>query len=189
MLYQRFHAKTQRPLRKRFLPLFAYFAALRENSHLVLSIRQAQTESEMAEARLLFREYEAWLGLDLCFQGFEGELAALPGKYAEPEGRLLLAYFNEKLAGCIALRDIGEGICEMKRLFVRDEFRGRQIGVSLIERLIDDAREIGYSKLRLDTYPPKMGKAVKLYESHGFVAIPQYYDNPHDDVLFLELAL
>ncbi len=138
---------------------------------------------------MLFREYETWLAMDLCFQGFEAELAALPGKYAMPDGRLYLAYSDDKLAGCIALRKLGDGICEMKRLFVRDGFRGQKIGVQLIEKVIADAKEIGYEKMRLDTYPPKMGKAVKLYESHGFVSIPPYYDNPHGDVLFLELTL
>jgi GNAT superfamily N-acetyltransferase len=152
-------------------------------------ILQAETEAEIDAARELFREYEAWLGLDLCFQGFEGELATLPGKYAQPDGRLLLAYTDNKLAGCIALRKLEEGVCEMKRLFVRDEFRGSRIGVALIERLIADAREVGYSKVRLDTYPPKMGKAVSLYASHGFVEIEPYYENPYPGVLFMELAL
>jgi GNAT superfamily N-acetyltransferase len=156
---------------------------------LVFRIIQATADDEVAEARAIFREYETWLGMSLCFQGFEEELSALPGKYAMPDGRLLLAYGDDHLAGCIALRKLDEGICEMKRLFVRDEFRGARIGVQLIERLIADAREIGYKKMRLDTYPPKMGKAVNLYESHGFVAIPPYYDNPHDGVLFMELVL
>ena len=155
----------------------------------MLIISQAFTDDDIAAARTLFREYEAWLGLDLCFQGFEDELRNLPGKYAIPDGRLLLAYEDDQLAGCIALRKLEDNVCEMKRLFVRDEFRGQQIGVHLIERLIADAREIGYHKMRLDTFPPKMGKAVQLYESHGFSPIPPYYDNPHDGVLFMELAL
>jgi ribosomal protein S18 acetylase RimI-like enzyme len=116
-------------------------------------------------------------------------LADLPGKYAEPDGRLYLAYSGDELAGCIALRKLEDGICEMKRLFVRDGFRGQKIGVNLVERLIADAKEIGYSKMRLDTYPQKMGKAVKLYESHGFERIGPYYENPHDGVLFMELTL
>ncbi|MEQ1922644.1 MAG: GNAT family N-acetyltransferase [Pyrinomonadaceae bacterium] len=155
----------------------------------MLTITQAETDEQIADAKTLFREYEAWLAMDLCFQGFEAELATLPGKYAMPDGRLYLAYSDDKLAGCIALRKLDDGICEMKRLFVRDGFRGAKVGVSLIEKLIADAREIGYKQMRLDTYPPKMGKAVKLYESHGFVPIPPYYDNPHTDVLFMELAL
>lgn len=155
----------------------------------MLEIIEAKTTNEIDRARSLFREYEAWLDLDLCFQGFEAELAGLPGKYAPPDGRLFLAYLNEKLAGCIALRKLKDGICEMKRLFVRDEFRGHKIGVQLIEKLIADAREIGYKRMRLDTYPAKMGKAVSLYESHGFHSIEPYYDNPHEGVVFMELSL
>ena len=155
----------------------------------MLLIIQAETGDQIADTRDLFREYESWLGLDLCFQGFEAELAALPGKYAPPDGRLLLAYSDDKLAGCIAMRKLEEGVCEMKRLFVRDEFRGHKVGIALIEHLIADAREIGYAKMRLDTHPPKMGKAVSLYESHGFAEIPAYYYNPHEGVLFMELIL
>lgn len=155
----------------------------------MVTITQALSKAEIESARTIFREYEAWLGLDLCFQGFEEELAGLPGKYRQPEGRLFLAYSDGRLAGCAALRLLEPGICEMKRLFVRDGFRGEGIGNLLIERLIADARDIGYSKMRLDTYPAKMGKAVSLYESHGFSAIAPYYENPHDDVLFMELQL
>lgn len=155
----------------------------------MLDIKQAASAQEIHEASALFREYEAWLGLDLCFQGFEQELRDLPGKYARPDGRLLLAYSDEELAGCIALRKLEDGVCEMKRLFVRGRFRGQKIGVQLIERLLLDAREIGYDRMRLDTFPPKMGKAVKLYESHGFLPILPYYDNPHEGVLFMELIL
>jgi GNAT superfamily N-acetyltransferase len=155
----------------------------------MIEIVQAETREQIELARLIFREYEAWLGLDLCFQGFDAELAELPGKYARPDGRLYLAYSNGELAGSIALRRLEDNICEMKRLFVKDGFRGQKIGVKLIEQLISDAREIGYSSMRLDTNPPKMGKAVSLYESHGFRPIPPYYHNPHDDVLFMELSL
>ena len=169
-------------------PFFANFACLSETSF-VLTIIQAESGQQIDQARTLFREYEAWLGLDLCFQGFEQELAELPGKYAKPDGRLLLAYSDERLAGCIAMRKLEPGFCEMKRLFVRDGFRGQQIGVSLIEKLIDEARGEGYSKMRLDTFPPKMGKAVRLYESHGFYPVPPYYDNPYEGVLFMECDL
>jgi putative acetyltransferase len=157
--------------------------------YFMTTIIEAQTPDHIETARMLFREYEAWLEMDLCFQGFDNEVATLPGKYAAPEGRLLLAYIEDKPAGCIALRKIGDGVCEMKRLFVRDGFRGHRLGLTLIERIIEDARNIGYSKMRLDTHPPKMGKAVKLYESHGFRAIAPYYDNPHKDALFMELDL
>src|SRR5258706_5228588 len=113
----------------------------------MLEITQAESEEQITAARELFREYEAWLGLDLCFQGFETELADLPGKYAMPDGRLYLAYSDEKLAGCIALSKLEDRVCEMKRLFVRDGFRGARIGINLIERLIADAKEIGYLKM------------------------------------------
>jgi GNAT superfamily N-acetyltransferase len=154
-----------------------------------MTIVQAQTPEQIETARQLFREYEAWLALDLCFQDFETEVATLPGKYAAPEGRLLLAYVDNAPAGCIALREIDEGICEMKRLFVRDEFRGHRLGLLLVEKVIGEARAAGYLKMRLDTFPPKMGKAVKLYESHGFREIAPYYNNPHAGVLFMELDL
>jgi carbonic anhydrase len=150
---------------------------------------QAESESHIDAARMLFREYEAALGLDLCFQGFEDELRGLPGKYAPPDGRLFLAYSDNDLAGCIALRKLGGGVCEMKRLFVRETFRGRHIGNELIGKLINEARDAGYSKMRLDTYPAKMEKAVDLYRSYGFHKIPPYYENPHDGVLFMELDL
>lgn len=155
----------------------------------MLTIVQATTDEQIIAARDLFREYEAWLGLDLCFQGFEDELRDLPGKYAKPDGRLLMAYVDDELAGCIALRKLDEGICEMKRLYVREAFRGKRAGISLIETIIVEAKGIGYKSMRLDTHPPKMGKAVSLYESYGFVEIPAYYSNPHPDVLFMELKL
>lgn len=154
-----------------------------------VEIKQAETAADIALAKDLFREYEAWLGLDLCFQGFEEELANLPGKYAPPQGRLYLARVDRNVAGCIALRPLGSGACEMKRLYVSEEFRGMRIGKLLIERVIEDARTIGYATMRLDTFPPKMGKAVQLYESYGFRKIPPYYNNPNDGVLFMELDL
>lgn len=155
----------------------------------MLKVLHAESEAQIREARTLFREYETSMNLDLCFQGFEEERRDLPGKYAKPDGRLFLAYQDERLAGCIVLRKLEPGICEMKRLFVRDEFRGQKIGISLIERLIAEAREIGYARMRLDTHPTKMGKAVRLYESLGFAPTSPYYDNPNDDVLFMELVL
>ena len=154
-----------------------------------VTIEQAKTEADIEAARNIFREYESWLGLDLCFQGFEEELKNLPGKYSLPEGRLYLAEIDGAVAGCIALRPMGDGICEMKRLFVKEEFRGMQIGKLLIEKLFEDARRIGYKAMRLDTFPPKMGKAVRLYESYGFREIAPYYNNPNEGVLFMELAL
>lgn len=155
----------------------------------MIDILQAETNEQIDEARTLFREYEKWLGLDLCFQGFEQELADLPGKYAPPCGRLSLAYFETRLAGCIALRPLDTDICEMKRLFVRDSYRGKGVGNQLIEALIFEARKIGYRTMRLDTFPLKMEKAVILYEGYGFREISPYYDNPYDGILFMELTL
>ncbi len=152
-------------------------------------IEQAKSADDIEDARAIFRDYESWLGLDLCFQGFEDELKNLPGKYEMPFGRLYLARIGDKTAGCIALRPLEDGICEMKRLFVKEDFRGLRIGKLLIERLMDEARLIGYRAMRLDTYPPKMGKAVGLYQSYGFREIDAYYNNPTDGVLYMELDL
>ena len=152
-------------------------------------IIQAETPEQIEKTRRLFREYEAWLDVDLCFQSFEEELANLPGKYAAPTGRLFLISVENKLAGCIALREIDDEICEMKRLYLRGDFRGLGLGKQLIERLIEDAKFIGYKRMRLDTLPDKMPQAVKLYESYGFRQIEPYYDNPHTETLFMELVL
>jgi putative acetyltransferase len=154
-----------------------------------ITIKQAESNIDIETARSIFREYETWLELDLCFQGFEDELKNLPGKYAPPAGRLYLATVDSVVAGCIALRPLSPEVCEMKRLFVKDAFRGMRIGKLLIERVLEDARAIGYSAMRLDTFPPKMGKAVQLYEAYGFQEIPSYYDNPNEGVLFMELKL
>ena len=150
---------------------------------------QAQTPDQIDQARQLFREYSAWLEIDLCFQNFEKELAGLPGDYGPPEGRLLLAYVVSELAGCVALRRIDKGICEMKRLFLRDEFRGRGLGRKLIEAIISEAREIGYERMRLDTLPPKMNDAIALYRRFGFREIGPYYNNPVAGAIFMELDL
>jgi len=140
-------------------------------------------------ARELFREYEAWLGINLCFQNFEKELAELPGAYAAPDGRLLLAHYNGELAGCVALRMIGRRTCEMKRLFVREKFRGKGVGRVLLDTIIRNARAIGYRRMRLDTLPPKMNDAMALYRSRAFKEIPPYYDNPVEGAIFMELRL
>ena len=152
-------------------------------------IVHAETPEQIEEIRKLFREYENWLDIDLCFQDFERELANLPGKYAKPDGRLLLISVKNQSAGCVALRKIAEGFCEMKRLYLREEFRGSGLGKILIKKLIEEAQIIGYEKMRLDTLTDKMPQAVKLYKSHGFCEIPPYYDNPHRETLFLELDL
>ena len=152
-------------------------------------IIEAQSPEQIEETRRLFREYETWLGVDLCFQSFESELAGLPGKYAPPTGGLFLAVIDEKIAGCIALRKLDDETCEMKRLFVREAFRGLGLGKMLIEEIIAEAKNIGYKRMRLDTLPDKMPKAVELYNSHGFQEIAPYYENPHKQTLFMEKIL
>ena len=154
-----------------------------------MQITQAETAEQIEQARALFREYESWLGLSLCFQNFERELAELPGAYAEPDGRLLLARDNDELAGCVALRQLSDRSCEMKRLFVRDTFRGKGIGRLLIEMIIRNAKEIGYERMLLDTLPPRMNDAIALYRSIGFKEIAPYYDNPVEGAIFMELSL
>ena len=139
-------------------------------------------------ARELFREYHRSLDVDLCFQDFEHELATLPGEYAPPFGRLLLCYEEENLAGCVALRKIDDETCEMKRLYVRPEFRGRQLGKRLAESVIDESRVIGYKKMKLDTLPI-MTTAITMYRSLGFKPTPPYRHNPVPGALFMELDL
>ncbi|MEZ5429535.1 MAG: GNAT family N-acetyltransferase [Pyrinomonadaceae bacterium] len=155
----------------------------------MIEIIKAETPAEIEATRGLFREYEKWFGLKLCFQNFDQEVENLPGAYVPPDGRLYLALADDKLAGCIALRKLEEGICEMKRLFVREDFRGRRIGIMLIEKLLEEARLIGYRRMRLDTFPAKMGKAVELYRSYGFYEIPPYYHNPYGETLFMEKVI
>ena len=139
--------------------------------------------------RALFREYEQWLGVSLCFQGFDKELAELPGAYAPPRGRLYIIEKEGDVAGCIALRPMKENnACEMKRLYLRDNFRGQGLGRAMAERIITDARSIGYSLMKLDTLG-QMTAARGLYRSLGFREVPAYYDNPLPNVVYMELAL
>lgn len=146
------------------------------------------SEPLISQAREIFREYQVSLGIDLCFQDFEQELADLPGKYAPPQGRLYLAFIDEKLAGCIALRPFQEGMCEMKRLYVRPEFRGQYLGLLLAKEIIAEAREIGYHQMVLDTLDT-MTAAQKLYRSLGFKEIEPYCFNPIDGALYMSLDL
>ena len=154
-----------------------------------LSLAQAEAPADIDLAHTLFEEYAAGLGISLCFQNFDQELANLPGDYAPPSGRLLLAHVGGKVAGCIALRRQGEGICEMKRLYLRPNFRRKGFGGLMVEAILAEAKQIGYSSMRLDTLPGRMDKAISLYRSLGFKEIPPYYDNPAADVLYMELVL
>jgi len=153
-----------------------------------LQIRSAAGPADIGQARALFLEYAAWLEVDLCFQGFEEELAALPGAYVPPQGRLLLARADGEAAGCIALRPLAAGIGEVKRLYVRPAFRGRGIAGMLAGEIVAAARAIGYARLRLDTLA-FMHAAAALYRKLGFVEIAPYYDNPLQGVVYMELLL
>ena len=161
----------------------------------MLKIFQAETAEHVSVARELMLEYAASLGFNLCFQGFDEELLSLPGKYAPPAGRLFLAAWEDKIAGMIALRAIPmntkdeTGLCEMKRLFVRKEFRSHGIGRVLAERLIREAAEIGYTRMRLDTVPGKMDRAIAMYRELGFRETVPYYNSPVEQTLYMELAL
>ena len=148
----------------------------------------AHAPEHLPTIRELFTEYARSIDIDLCFQSFDRELAELPGRYAPPEGRLFLALENQTPAGCVAVRKIAAGVCEMKRLYVRPAFRGRGLGRQLAAQTISAAREIGYARMRLDTLS-SMTPAITLYESLGFQRIPAYYDNPSGCAVFMELKL
>ena len=143
----------------------------------------------MAQARELFLEYAQSLGMNLCFQNFEQELADLPGSYAPPDGRLLLAEHAVQLAGCVALHKWEDGICEMKRLYLRPAFRGKGLGRLLAEAIIAEARTIGYQRMRLDTIEPIMKDAVQMYRRLGFREIEAYRANPIVGAMYMELPL
>jgi GNAT superfamily N-acetyltransferase len=151
-------------------------------------IRNASGDRDMHEIRILLREYESWLGTDLYFQDFEAELAGLPGRYAPPRGALLIAERDLVSCGCVALRPFDESTCEMKRLFVRADYRGTGLGRRLVLAIIEEARALGYKKLRLDTLP-QQAEAHRLYDSLGFQEIEPYRMNPIAGSRFLELEL
>jgi ribosomal protein S18 acetylase RimI-like enzyme len=152
-------------------------------------ILQAESPEQVEEARKLFQEYAESLGFSLCFQSFDKELAGLPGDYAPPDGRLLLADHDGKVAGCVALHKLSNGICEMKRLYVRPAFRGKALGRALAERVISEARALGYARMRLDTIVGKMDSAIALYRELGFREVPPYRENPIAGAIYMELKL
>jgi ribosomal protein S18 acetylase RimI-like enzyme len=160
-----------------------------QNTTSPLTIKQAESGAQIAQVRELFLEYAKSLGFSLCFQSFDQELAGLPGDYAPPAGRLLLAEYEGQLAGCVALHRLAPEICEMKRLYLRPAFRGKGLGRRLAEIIISEARGISYQRLRLDTVEPVMKDAVALYRMLGFREIAPYRANPIEGALYMELVL
>jgi putative acetyltransferase len=167
-----------------------------------VSFAQASSPVQISQARELFLEYEKSLGFSLCFQNFDKELAELPGDYAPPTGRLLLAEYDGQIAGCVALHKfatkdnsnaasevVDYDVCEMKRLYLRPQFRVKGLGRALADRIIADARQIGYLRMRLDTVEPVMKDAVAMYRKIGFEEIAPYRANPMPGTLYMELKL
>ena len=155
----------------------------------MVQILPAETAEQLVQIKTLFLEYAASLGFSLCFQNFEQELANLPGDYAPPRGRLLLAYLNDEPVGCAALHPLEGEIGEMKRLYVKPAARGHKIGRLLSEQIIQEAISIGYARIRLDTIAQQMPEAVAMYRSQGFVEIPPYRHNPIEGALYMELRI
>ena len=153
-----------------------------------MEIIDAQTAEQIADVRALFREYERFLDVDLCFQGFEDELATLPGKYAPPDGRLLLATDGGQAAGCVALRRLDQEMCEMKRLFVRPAYRNQGLGRLLATRIVAEATILGYATMRLDTLD-RLQDAMRMYASLGFRHCSPNYHNPLPGVVYSERTL
>jgi putative acetyltransferase len=154
-----------------------------------LAFSQAESAAQIAQGRELFLEYAQSLGFSLCFQNFDQELAGLPGDYVPPEGRLLLIEYEGQLAGCVALHKLDTGVCEMKRLYLRPAFRGKGLGRALAERIILEARQIGYQRMRLDTVEPVMKDAVAMYRKLGFREVAAYCANPMAGAIYMELEL
>ena len=153
-----------------------------------IELREASSPEDVATCRELFLEYQRSLGVSLCFQGFDAELAALPGDYAPPRGRLILALAGGKPAGCVAVRPLFHRDAEMKRLYVRPSYRGAGLGKLLAQRAMAEARALGYESLKLDTLP-QMKAAQRMYEKLGFRDTAPYNDNPVGGVRFLALDL
>jgi GNAT superfamily N-acetyltransferase len=154
----------------------------------VIELREAGSAVELQQLRGLFREYQRWVDEPCCFAGFEKELAGLPGDYAPPQGRLWLAFVDGAPAGCVALRPLDQGRCEMKRLYVRPAFRGLGLGKRLAQAVIEAARAGGCRTLLLDTLP-KMRSAIALYAALGFAPRAAYCAQPTPGALFFERPL
>ncbi|WLD27410.1 Acetyltransferase (GNAT) family protein [Clostridioides difficile] len=156
--------------------------------NVILKFVEANDLENLENVKILFTEYSNSLNIDLCFQDFNNELKTLPGKYEKPSGSLILAFVDENLAGCVALKKLEDKVCELKRLYVRDKFRGLKIGKILLEEIVEEAKKIGYTYMRLDTLP-SMKSAQGLYEKIGFYDIDPYTYNPIEGARYMELKL
>ncbi|WP_227840283.1 GNAT family N-acetyltransferase [Clostridioides sp. ZZV15-6388] len=156
--------------------------------NVILKFVEANDLENLENVKILFNEYSNSLNIDLCFQDFNNELKTLPGKYEKPSGSLILAFVDENLAGCVALKKLEDKVCELKRLYVRDKFRGLKIGKILLEEIVEEAKKIGYTYMRLDTLP-SMKSAQGLYEKIGFYDIDPYTYNPIEGARYMELKL
>lgn len=155
----------------------------------MLSIKAITEEgTELATAIQLFKDYALELNADLCFQSFDAELADPLKKYGAPKGALFLAYYNNEAAGCIALQPLADGSCEMKRLYVKPNFRQYKIGKALVDQLLITAKELGYSNIKLDTLQ-RLQPAIQLYKKLGFIESEAYYKNPLSEVVYMEKEL
>lgn len=156
--------------------------------NVILKFVEANDLENLENVKILFTEYSNSLNIDLCFQDFNNELKTLPGKYKKPSGSLILGFVDENLAGCVALKKLEDDVCELKRLYVRDKFRGLKIGKILLEEIVKEAKKIGYTYMRLDTLP-SMKSAQGLYEKIGFYDINPYTYNPIEGARYMELKL
>jgi ribosomal protein S18 acetylase RimI-like enzyme len=150
--------------------------------------KKLETKEEVIKAKELIIEYIKWLDQDLSFQNIDDELINFPQKYKEPDGAFIIAKYNDNIIGCVGLKKLDENICEMKRLFVNDEYKGKGIGKKLVEIIIEEAKIRNYKKMRLDTLRT-MKNALKIYYKNNFYEIKPYYDNPNNDAIYIEKIL
>ena len=150
--------------------------------------KKIETHEEICGAKKLIIEYTQWLNLDLCFQNIDDELKNFPEKYQEPDGAFIIAKENNNIIGCVGIRRLEPGICEMKRLFVNDNSKGKGIGKKLVEKIVEEAKNKKYEKIRLDTINT-MDAALNIYCKNGFYIIEPYYDNPNRGTVYLERIL